>query len=72
MVLLLLPFLAIGVIALLLGLVTLKLRRCSTKRTDPVPPQPEADWQQKVPVEPLGERPIDAHIPPASRSDPTT
>lgn len=72
MVLLLLPFLAIGVIALLVGLVTLKLRRRSVQRMDPVPPQPEVDWQHNVPVEPLGERPVDAHIPRASRSDPTT
>ncbi|MDL5155252.1 hypothetical protein [Actinomycetospora termitidis] len=57
---LLVPFLVIGAVALVAGLITLRLRRRSIRRMSANPPQPDPQWQGAH-VEPLVEREVDAH-----------
>ena len=59
-IILLLPFLVIGVSAVLVGVIALRSNRRAMRWTRPVPPDPEPEWWGDVPLAPLHERPVDA------------
>ena len=65
-IILLLPFLVIGVGGVVAGVIALRARRRTMRRTRPVAPDPEPDWWQDVPLHPIAERPVDTPYPPES------